>query len=177
MRKKYFEILDTLISNPLFKIGQRSRRPPKTHGNAIMSYLNSLVYTTTLTQIFHTHLDPRVGYLHETGYRRFPLSLDISEIFKPLIADRILITLVNTGEIKKGHFIPGSRGLLLNKYGKTRIINHYDKMLNSTFYYPLSRRYLSLKRLIRTEVYRLEKYIIENKVYTPSIIPDLLSFD
>ena len=177
LRNFYLSILDTLIENPTFHLGKRSRRPPANYGNALMSYLNSVVYGTTLTQIYHTHLDPRVGYLHETGYRRFPLSLDIAEIFKPLIADRLLITLVNSGEIKKGHFIPGSKGILLSTYGKKRLLQNYDNLINQTFYHPRSRRKISLKRLIRMEVYRIEKHIIGDETYSPSTIPDIINFD
>ena len=62
----------------------RSKRPPQNRLNALISFLNSLCYVTTLAQIYKTHLDPRIGFLHETNFRRFSLNLDIAEIFKPI---------------------------------------------------------------------------------------------
>ncbi len=68
--------------------------------NTLISFGNSLMYSTVLTYIYQTPLDPRIGYLHSTNFRRFSLNLDISEIFKPIIVDRSILNLVN----KKNHF-------------------------------------------------------------------------
>ncbi len=170
-RSVYLTYFDGFIKHEAFRIRKRTRRPPMSYGNALMSYLNSMVYSTVLTQIYHTHLDPRIGYLHETGWRRFALSLDIAEIFKPLIADRLMLTLINRGEIKEGHFSTSSGATLLTKDGKRKVIRKFDDFVKSTIYYPKIGRKLSWKRLIRVEVYRLEKHLLGDEIYTPYVFP------
>ena len=61
----------------------------------LVSYVNTLVYTKVLSAIYNTQLNPTVSYLHEPGSRRFSLSLDIAEIFKPIIGDRLIFSLLN----------------------------------------------------------------------------------
>ena len=73
----------------------RVKRPPDNMVNTLISYINSLVYTTVLGEIYKTQLNPTISYLHEPGVSRFSLSLDIAEIFKPLIADRLIFSLLN----------------------------------------------------------------------------------
>ena len=61
----------------------------------LISYVNTLVYTKVLSAIYNTQLNPTVSYLNEPGSRRFSLSLDIAEIFKPIIGDRLIFSLLN----------------------------------------------------------------------------------
>ncbi len=170
-RNMYLKDIDKLIKADEMKIGIRTRRPPLSKGNALMSFLNSLVYSSVLTQIYHTHLDPRIGYLHETGWRRFALSLDIAEIFKPLIADRLLLTLINRGHIASKHFSDKSGMVLLNETGKKIVLREYDKFIRGTVYHPRIERQISWKRLMRMEVFRIEKHIMEDQEYTPFVFP------
>lgn len=64
--------------------------PPDNMINSLISFVNSLIYAKTLSEVYHTQLNPTISYLHQPGARRFSLCLDLSEIFKPLIADRLI---------------------------------------------------------------------------------------
>lgn len=66
--------------------------PPDNMINSLISFVNTLIYTKVLSEIYHTQLNPTISYLHEPGVRRFSLSLDIAEVFKPLIGDRLIFT-------------------------------------------------------------------------------------
>jgi CRISPR-associated protein Cas1 len=94
-RKLYYSCFSSIISNPDFTMTTRTRRPPQNSINALISFGNSLIYTEILSQIYRTHLDPRIGYLHESNFRRFSLNLDVSEIFKPILVDRAIFSLIN----------------------------------------------------------------------------------
>ncbi len=63
-----------------FKIVKRTRRPPGNEMNALISFLNSRLYATIVSELYNTQLVPTVSYLHEPGERRFSLALDPSEI-------------------------------------------------------------------------------------------------
>lgn len=92
IRETYYKAFDTIIENENFRFEQRTKRPPKNYLNALISFGNSMLYTLVLAEIYKTHLDPRIGFLHTTNFRRFTLNLDIAEIFKPIIVDRIIFT-------------------------------------------------------------------------------------
>jgi len=104
IREQYYKAFDKIFENPDFEFGERSRRPPENRLNALISFGNSLLYVTCLSEIYKTHLDPRIGFLHTTNFRRFTLNLDLAEVFKPIIVDRIIFTLVNKNMIKPDDF-------------------------------------------------------------------------
>ena len=93
MRQTYYAAFDVIIND--FEMGGRSKRPPKNEVNALVSYGNMLCYTLCLKQIYHTQLNPTISFLHEPGARRYSLALDLAEIFKPLLVDRLVFGLLN----------------------------------------------------------------------------------
>ena len=87
-----------------FPFKKREIRPPTDEINSLLSFGNSLLYTTVLSELYQTYLHPSVSFLHEPSERRFSLSLDIADIFKPIIVDRTIFKLVNNNMISKKHF-------------------------------------------------------------------------
>ena len=85
VRDYYYRGFDAILSNNEFIFEERTRRPPRNRLNALISFGNSLLYVVALSEIYKTHLDPRIGFLHTTNFRRFSLNLDIAEIFKPIL--------------------------------------------------------------------------------------------
>lgn len=94
IREHYYRAFDAIIGQPDFAFETRTRRPPQNYLNTLISFGNTLVYTLCLSEIYRTHLDPRIGFLHATNFRRFTLNLDIAEVFKPIIVDRLIFTLL-----------------------------------------------------------------------------------
>ncbi|MEG3064674.1 type I-B CRISPR-associated endonuclease Cas1b [Acetomicrobium sp.] len=92
-RETYYSAFDAIIDNEEFAFAKRTRRPPQNRLNALISFGNSLLYVTVLSEIYRTHLDPRIGFLHATNFRRFSLNLDVAEIFKPIFVDRLIFFL------------------------------------------------------------------------------------
>lgn len=113
MRNLYYQALDAIVDNPLFTFEKRTRRPPRNHMNTLISFGNSILYTTILSEIYKTHLDPRIGFLHATNFRRFTLNLDIAEIFKPIIVDRTIFTLIGRNQLTEADFESEMGGILL----------------------------------------------------------------
>ena len=93
-----------------FVLNKRVRRPPDNPINAMISFGNTLLYGKTISAIYQTHLDQRISYLHEPSEGRFSLSLDMSEVFKPVIVFRTIFDLVNNRKIQ--------------------VAKHFDKKLN-----------------------------------------------
>ena len=98
IRKKYYEAWSVIINQEI-EFEKRVMHPPDNMINSLISFVNSLIYSKTLTEIYHTQLNPTISYLHEPGSRRYSLCLDLSEIFKPLIGDRLIFSLLNKKQI------------------------------------------------------------------------------
>ncbi len=168
-RQGYYQAWDSIIGNEDFRFESRSKRPPKNHVNALISFGNSLMYTTCLSEIYRTHLDARIGFLHTTNYRRYSLNLDLAEIFKPIIVDRVIFTLINKGMLKANGFKKGSGGIFLKDTARQTFLKAYDERLKDTLKMPKLKRHVSYKRLIRMECYKIEKHLINDESYKPYV--------
>lgn len=165
IRGEYYKSFNDIIKNQDFSFNIRSRRPPLDNINALISFGNSLMYTTVLGEIYQTTLDPRIGYLHSTNERRFSLNLDIAEIFKPIIVDRTIFSLLNRGEISKKDFNNKFNGIILTEKGRKKFVEEYNKKLETVIKHPRLNVNVSYKRLIRLELYKIQKHITENNDY------------
>ncbi|MGB9840640.1 type I-B CRISPR-associated endonuclease Cas1b [Thermovenabulum sp.] len=165
IRETYYQAFDEIIENPDFKFQKRTKRPPKNNLNALISFGNSIIYTVILGEIYRTHLDPRIGYLHATNFRRFTLNLDLSEIFKPIIVDRVIFTLIGRNMIKDEDFESSTEGLILKENAKKQFIQEMENKLQTTFNHKTLGKNVSYRRLIRLELYKLEKHLIGEENY------------
>lgn len=164
IRDMYYQSFDSIL-RPGFEFEKRTKRPPENMINCLISFGNSLLYTTCLSEIYHTQLNPTISFLHEPGERRFSLSLDISEIFKPIIVDRIIFNLINNRIIKEEHFEDKLNFCYLNDKGRRIFIQEYDEKLKTTIKHKKLNRKVSYKTLIRLECYKLIKHIVEGQRY------------
>lgn len=109
-KQVYYKAFNIIIGNSSFYFKSRTKRPPKDYLNTLISFSNSVLYTQVLSEIYNTHLDPRIGYLHTTNFRRFTLNLDVAEIFKVVIGDRTIFSVLNKKIISEKDFEPNYRG-------------------------------------------------------------------
>jgi CRISPR-associated protein Cas1 len=165
----YYRGFDKIIENEDFRFLSRTRRPPQNRLNALISFGNSLIYTVILSEIYKTHLDPRIGFLHTTNFRRFSLNLDIAEIFKPIIVDRIIFTLLNKNILTKKDFLEEVSGIYLKERGQRIFVEKFDERLRTTLFSKGMARNISYRSLIRRELYKLEKDLIGDKEYRPFV--------
>lgn len=165
IRKVYYSTWNDIVKQDIgFK--KRVKRPPDNMINTLISFINSLIYTTALSEIYKTQLNPTISFLHEPGTKRFSLSLDISEIFKPLIGDRMIFSLLNKNQITEDDFERESNFLYLKEAGKKKILVEYDKRLQNTISHRELGRDVSYRYLIRLECYKIIKHLIGEKEYS-----------
>lgn len=164
IHKIYFEQWNVIVNQEI-DFNKRVKRPPDNMINTLISFLNSLVYTTVLSEIYKTQLNPTISYLHEPGVSRFSLSLDIAEIFKPLIADRLIFSLLNKNQIQEHHFSKELNFLHMSEQGSKIILAEYDKRLKQTIKHKQLGREVSYRYLIRLECYKLIKHLYGEKEY------------
>lgn len=166
VRLAYYQGLNAMIKNKDFYFEKREKRPPRDPINALVSFGNSMMYTAVLSEIYKTQLNPAISFLHEPGSRRFSLALDLAEIFKPLITDNLIFSLVNKRSIQKKHFeFIEDEICLLNETGRKIFIQEFENRMSTTIKHRKLNRQTSYRFLIRLECYKLIKHLIGDEDY------------
>ncbi len=165
IRDLYYSVFSEIVRHKIV-FEKRVKRPPDNFINALISFGNSLVYTSVLSEIYRTQLDPTISFLHEPGYRRYSLALDIAEIFKPIILDRMIFSMINKGELTESDAEKTLRHCYLKDLGRTKFLRKYDERLKTTVKHKKLNRHVSYRRLIRLECYKLVKHILGEEKYT-----------
>ncbi|MFL6210902.1 MAG: type I-B CRISPR-associated endonuclease Cas1b [Pyrinomonadaceae bacterium] len=164
-RAAYYQAFAHILRNEV-DFTKRVRRPPDNMVNALISFTNGLVYSAALTQIYRTQLDPTISFLHEPGARRFSLALDLAEVFKPILADRLLFKLLNNRQLSERDFAQDLNCCYLKESGRKVVLKEWDARLQTTIEHRRLRRKVSYERLIRLECYKLVKHLTGDEPYT-----------
>ncbi|AIY90667.1 type I-B CRISPR-associated endonuclease Cas1b [Geoglobus acetivorans] len=167
-RNAYYSKFDSILQEMKFE--RRSRQPPENEVNAMISFGNSLLYSAVISEIYHTQLHPAISFLHEPMERRFSLALDIAELFKPVIVDRLIFNLVNRKVVTEGDFDDRFNGVLLNENGRRKFVKAFNERLEKTVKHRKLKRSVSYQRLIRLECYKLVKHVLNAEKYRPFVM-------
>ncbi|MBI4321531.1 MAG: type I-C CRISPR-associated endonuclease Cas1 [Chloroflexi bacterium] len=128
--RAYFGVFGRMIraDRATFAPAGRTRRPPRDPTNAVLSFLYALLRTECSSGLESVGLDPQVGYLHALRPGRPALALDLMEELRPVLADRLAITLVNRRQLKADDFeqTPDG-GVLLNDRGRRTVVTAYQR--------------------------------------------------
>ena len=119
-----------------FSEGGRNRRPPRDPVNCLLSFVYGLLLKDLVAVCLGVGLDPFIGVLHAPRFGRPSLALDLAEEFRPLIADSVVLQVLNNGEIKAGDFVARSRGIMLTQAGRKAVIAAYERRLEMTVRHP-----------------------------------------
>lgn len=167
IRQIYYQAFTSILPED-FAYEGRSKQPPNDPLNALISFGNSMMYRAILSEIYRTQLDPTISYLHEPSTKRFSLSLDLAEIFKPLIVDSLIFSLINRKAITLKHFdMLEGKMCYLNEDGQKRFLRAWEETLARTVKHRKLKRNTSYRYMIRLECYKLIKHVINDVVYKP----------
>lgn len=164
IRHEYYKSWNIIIDQNI-DFQKRIYHPADNMINSLISYVNTLVYTKTISEIYKTQLNPTISFLHQPGTRRFSLALDVSEVFKPIIADRLIFSLLNRNQITEKSFTEGLNGLQLTEKASRTIMQELDEKLKTTVFHKELNKKVSYQFLIRLELYKLIKHILGEKDY------------
>jgi CRISPR-associated protein Cas1 len=163
IRKLYYDSFNLIIKD--HEMGGRSKQPPLNIVNSLISYGNMMCYAECLRAIQKTQLDATVSYLHEPGERRFSLALDLAEVFKPLLVDRVIFKVLNKREIQENDFEVNLNRVVLKDKGKKKFIQAFEKRLEKTLKHRSLNRNVSYKHLLKLECYKLQKHLLKIEDY------------
>lgn len=165
IRKNYYEAFELIIND--FSMNGRSYRPPENEVNALISFGNMMCYGQCLKAIHQTQLNPAISFLHEPGDRRFSLSLDLAEVFKPLLVDRVIFKVMNKKMIQQNHFEEQLNKIILKPNGKKTFVLAFEERLEETIKHRSLNRSVSYKHLIKLECYKIQKHLLGIEEYKP----------
>lgn len=155
---------------PAFDFTTRNRRPPKDPINALLSFLYSMLTKEMLVTLIGIGFDPYLGFYHQPRYGRPALALDLMEEFRPIVADSVVISLVNTGEIRKQDFITRLTGCALTDSGRKRVIEAFERRLNTTITHPIFGYTVSYRRIFEIQARLLARFLMGEIPEYPSFI-------
>lgn len=165
-RREYYSIFDEVLPDG-FVFRGRQYNPPNNEVNSLISFANSLVYANIVSAIRATALDPAVSFLHEPGDRRYSLALDIADLFKPVLADRVIFRVVNRKQVGTDDFEQDLNACLLNERGRKTFSKAFEETLDETVEHPRLNRKVSYQYLLRIEAYKLKKHLLTGEEYVP----------
>lgn len=165
IRMTYYEAFNLIIND--HEMGKRTKQPPLNIVNSLISFGNMMCYSECVRTINKTQLNPTISFLHEPGERRYSLSLDIAEIFKPILVDRVIFKVLNKNEIKESDFDNKLNKIVLKDAGKKTFISAFENRLEETILHRTLKRNVSYKHLIKLECYKLQKDILGIEEYKP----------
>ena len=157
-RQVYYTAFDEIVEG--YSWEGRRRRPPQNELNSLVSFGNSMCYTLCLDALYNSQLNPTISYLHEPGYRRYSLALDMAEIFKPILVDRLIFRLCNRRELRPQHFDFIDDACFLSESGRKVFVKAWEEKLQQTILHRTLDRQVSYRHLVRLECYKLAKHLI-----------------
>lgn len=138
--KVYFDALDRMITEnrETFRMTGRNRRPPRDPMNALLSFLYVMLLNDCISAIEGVGLDPQMGFFHVMRPGRPSLGLDMMEELRPVLADRLALTLINRRQIGEKHFEPRPGGAVyLNEDGRKAVVAAYQKRKQDEVNHPV----------------------------------------
>jgi CRISP-associated protein Cas1 len=152
----------------LFDFERRSRRPPVDRINCLLSFTYGLLVKDLTATAIAVGLDPYIGFFHRPRFGRPALSLDLAEEFRPLIAESVVLNLINNGEVSKSDFVERAGGVALTPDGRKAVIRAYERRLDDTIAHPLFKYIVPYRRMLEVQTRLLAAFLMgEVDSYTP----------
>lgn len=150
--KEYFAGLFALLRGRHdFDVNDRNRRPPKDPVNAVLSFAYALL-TKELTIVLQSvGFDPMLGVFHQPRYGRPSLALDLAEEYRPLIADSVMLTAFNNGELSSDRFLERAGAVTLTAAGRAAVIGAFERRMTTQVTHPIFGYKLSYRRLLEVQ--------------------------
>lgn len=153
-----------------FTFEGRNRRPPLDPINALLSFVYGLLTKDLTILAFAVGFDPYLGLMHRPRFGRPALALDLSEEFRALVGDSVVLTLVNNGEIAPSDFTIRAGGVQLTQNGRRAVIAAYERRLDVEITHPMFGYRISYRRLMDVQARILAAYLLgEIDAYVPIV--------
>ncbi|MCY0878224.1 MAG: CRISPR-associated endonuclease Cas1 [Firmicutes bacterium] len=150
---------NTQDSGLAFDFKSRNRRPPRDPVNALLSFCYALLVKDVTTILMSVGFDPYLGFFHQPRYGRPALALDVIEEFRPIIADSVVLSVVNNGEVGAGDFVRRAGSVAMTSSARRRVIDAYERRMDMLVSHPIFGYRVSYRRILEIQVRLLGRYL------------------
>ncbi|MCY4369984.1 MAG: CRISPR-associated endonuclease Cas1 [bacterium] len=167
----YFERFGGMLKNDppgTFDVNGRNRRPPRDPVNCLLSYAYSLLTKDLTATVLGVGFDPYLGVYHRPRFGRPALALDLAEEFRPLIADSVVVNVINNGEIQSNGFVVRAQGVAMNQQARRSFLAAYERRLDHQITHPTYKYRITYRRVLEVQARMLGAYLLgEIPEYVP----------
>jgi CRISPR-associated protein Cas1 len=170
----YFGAFSGMIRGPAagkFDLDGRNRRPPKDPVNALLSLAYSLLSRDFVVALRAAGLDPMLGFYHRPRFGRPALALDMMEELRPVIADSVVLTVLNTGVVGEGDFIVHPVGVNLTAPARKRMILAHERRMDQLVTHPVFGYQISWRRVLEVQARLLGRFLLGEIPSYPQLRP------
>lgn len=143
-----------------FDFSSRNRRPPRDPVNALLSFLYAILAKDLTVTLMTVGFDPYLGFMHTAHHGRPSLALDLAEEFRPVIADSVVVGLVNTDEIQEHHFVRRLESTGLTPEGRKVALRAYERRMDTLITHPIFGYSLSYRRVLEVQARLLARAVV-----------------
>lgn len=162
-----FSSMFGLSALPHFELEQRNRRPPKDPINALLSFSYSLLTKELVAAVAAVGMDPFIGLFHRVGHLRPAAALDLMEEFRPIVADSVVIQVINNGEVGPSDFVTALGGVTLKPDARRKVIAAFERRVNHEIKHPTFGYKVSYRRIFEVQARVLAAHLLgELDTYT-----------
>lgn len=154
-----------------FRFDARNRRPPTDPVNALLSLAYAMLTRHLTITLASVGFDPYRGFYHAPRYGRPALALDVMEPFRPIVADSVVLSAVNTGEIGPDDFVVAATGTALTQAGRRRFVEAFERRLSQETTHPVFGYQLSLRRMLVVQARLLSRFLLGELPGYPHYLP------
>ena len=159
---KYFSVFNEMIvaQKEDFSFTDRNRRPPTDEVNALLSFIYTILSHDVRSALETVGLDPSVGFLHTDRPGRYGLALDLMEEFRPFIADRLVLSLINRGQVHKRNFSQAiTQAVTMDAEARKTVLVAYQQRKQEKIYHPYIKEEVPIGLLFFVQANLLARYI------------------
>ena len=167
--REYFACWPTMLG-PQWTFNGRNRRPPTDPVNALLSFAYGLLQVQVTAAVHVTGLDPYIGYLHEVHHGQPAVVLDLMEEFRPLVADNVVLAVLNNREIQPQDFEESLGAYRLLEAARKRFLQAFERKMNDEFKHPVFDYRCTYRRAIELQARLLGRHLQEGVPYKPLVL-------
>ena len=174
--RSYFSSFDGMLKNNEgeswhFNFNGRNRRPPLDPVNALLSYAYALLVKDITVTLFAVGFDPYLGFYHSIRYGRPSLALDLMEEFRPIVADSVVIWVINNRVLGGRDFVRRGKAVALKDAARKKFISAYERRLDALITHPVFGYRISYRRVLEVQARLLGRYLTGEIAEYPSFRP------
>ena len=167
----YFSKFDTMLRDDrlgTFRFEGRNRRPPRDPVNCLLSFGYSLLVKDFTATALAVGFDPYLGVYHRPRFGRPALALDLAEEFRPLVAESVVLSLINNEEIRRTGFVVRAQGVAMTTSGRRTFLRAYERRLDQEVIHPTYKYRITYRRVFEVQARMLGAYLLgEIPEYVP----------